>query len=140
MEKTFVLFKPDCMQKPGVLGKVMTRFEEAGLRLIALKMVRLDDGILQVHYAHHAQKPFFPELREFMKETPVVLSVWEGDNAIQKVRDLAGPTDSKKAAKGTIRGDFGTDVQRNIVHASDSPESAEAEIKRFFSEKELCEW
>lgn len=138
-ERTFVLFKPDCMQKR-LLGKVIARFEEAKLKLVALKMCRLDDAVLNVHYSHLSSKPFFPELREFMKETPVVMSVWEGDNAIQKVRDLAGPTDSKKAAKGTIRGDFGTDVQRNIVHASDSPESATAEIKRFFSDEELPEW
>lgn len=138
-ERTFVLFKPDCM-KQRRLGAVVERLEKAGLKLIAIKMEKLGHGVLDVHYAHLKDKPFFPGVKDFMMETPVVMSVWEGEGAVQKVRDLAGPTDSKKAAKGTIRGDFGTDVQRNIMHASDSAETAEAEIKRFFKQSEILDW
>ncbi|MFH1779513.1 MAG: nucleoside-diphosphate kinase, partial [Candidatus Micrarchaeota archaeon] len=83
---------------------------------------------------------FYPSLKAFMQETPVIASIWEGENAVQKVRDLAGPTDSEKAPKGTIRGDFGTNIQVNIIHASDSPENAEIEIKRFFKQEEVFEW
>ena len=139
LEKTFVMFKPDCMKK-GVLGRIVHRLSDAGLKLKALKMVWLDDSALDVHYAHHKEKPFFPVFKEFMKSAPVVMSVWEGENAVALVRDLCGPTDSKKAPKGTIRGDFGKDIQENVIHASDSVETAEKEVKRFFSPNEIFDW
>ena len=139
LEKTFVMFKPDCM-KNRVFGKVTHRLEQVGLTLIAMKMVRLDDEILQIHYAHHKDKPFFPEFAKFMKSSPVVMSVWEGENAVATVRELCGATDSKKALKGTIRGDFGRDIQENVIHASDSVETGEQEVKRFFSDKEIFRW
>ena len=139
LEKTFVMFKPDCMKK-GVLGHIVHRLAKAGLKLKALKMVWLDDAALDTHYAHHKGKPFFPVFKEFMKSAPVVMSIWEGDGAVAKVRDLCGPTDSTKAPKGSIRGDFGKDIQENIIHASDSVETAEKEIKRFFTAKEIFDW
>ena len=136
MQKTFIIFKPDCMAKR-VVGTVLSRFEEAGFQVIGCKMARLSSGILQEHYAHVASKPFYPEIEAFMQERPVIMMALQGENIVQRVRDLLGPTDSRKAAKGTIRGDFGTDMMRNIVHASDSVENAQAELARFFKSDEL---
>ncbi|MFH1199989.1 MAG: nucleoside-diphosphate kinase [Candidatus Micrarchaeota archaeon] len=136
MEETLVILKPDCVEK-GLVGKVISRFEDAGLSVAGLKMSVLPDSVLDEHYVHLAGKPFFPELKGFMKSAPVVLMVLRGDNAVEAVRKLCGPTDSKKAPKGTIRGDYGSDVQRNIVHASDSKETAAKEVTRFFSRGEL---
>ena len=100
-------------------------------------MLRFDDALLKEHYAHIASKPFFPEVQKFMQRTPVIALALEGDNAIARVRELLGPTDSKKAAKGTIRGDLGVDVMVNVCHASDTPETAAQELKRFFRDNEL---
>ncbi len=136
MEKTLIIFKPDCMQN-NLVGTVLDRFNKAGLRPIASKMKHLDSKILREHYAHHADKPYFPEIESFMSSHPVMIMILEGNNAIQLVRDLLGPTDSKAAPKGTIRGDFGFDRMSNICHASDSPESAQAEIQRFFASDEV---
>lgn len=136
MQKTFVIFKPDCMQQKHV-GDVLARFEKAGFAIIGCKMTRLSPEILREHYAHVASKPFYPEIEAFMKSTPVVLMALQGDNIVARVRDLLGPTDSRKAAKGTIRGDFGTDMMVNVVHASDSDENARIEIARFFKADEL---
>ncbi len=136
MQKTFVIFKPDCMQQKHV-GDVLARFEKAGFAIIGCKMTRLSPEILREHYAHVASKPFYPEIENFMKSTPVVLMALQGDNIVARVRDLLGPTDSRKAAKGTIRGDFGTDMMVNVVHASDSDENAKIEIARFFKADEL---
>jgi len=136
MQKTFVIFKPDCMQQKHV-GDVLARFEKAGFAIIGCKMTRLSPEILREHYAHVASKPFYPEIENFMKSTPVVLMALQGDNIVARVRDLLGPTDSRKAAKGTIRGDFGTDMMVNVVHASDSDENAQIEIARFFKADEL---
>lgn len=136
MEKTVVLLKPDCMEKR-LAGTVLARFEEAGLNIRALKLMALTDALLKEHYSHLVDKPFFPEIVEFMSKTPVVALILEGDGAIAKVRDMLGPTDSAAAAKGTIRGDFGTDKMANIAHASDAPETAEAEVKRFFDASEI---
>lgn len=135
-EKTLILLKPDCVQK-GHCGAVLKRFEEAGFRFLGMKMMRLSDEILAQHYAHIADRPFFPAVRAFMQQTPVVAIALEGENAIQRVRDLLGPTDSTTAAPGTIRGDFGEDKTINVVHASDSPETANAELARFFRDGEL---
>jgi len=136
MEKTLILLKPDCVRN-NRCGEVIQRLEQAGVKIRASKMIALSDAILKEHYAHVAHLPFFPEIQKFMQETPVIALVLEGDGIINKVRDLLGPTDSTKAPKGTIRGDLGTDKMRNVVHASDSPESAASEIKRFFGDNEV---
>ena len=136
MEKTFVIFKPDCMEKR-LVGTVLSRFETAGFDVIGCKMARLSAAVLREHYAHVADKPFYPEIEKFLSSRPVVLLALQGDNIVQRVRDLLGPTDSRKAAKGTIRGDFGTEMMKNVVHASDSVDNAKAELARFFKADEL---
>lgn len=136
MEKTFVMLKPDAIEKR-VAGEVISRLEGAHLKIVAVKMVQLTEEMCREHYAHHVNKPFFPALVKFMCSSPVICMVIAGGNAVEKVRELAGPTDSRKAPKGTIRGDFGTDVQANIIHASDSRETAETEISRFFKKNEI---
>lgn len=133
MEETLIILKPDCMENR-VAGQVISRFEKAGFEIVASKVTQLDGPILREHYAHVADKPFFPEIEAFMSSRTVMPMILRGDNVIAKVRDLLGPTNSKEAPKGTIRGDLGTDMMRNVVHASDSPEAAAAEKKRFFSE------
>ena len=136
LEKTLVILKPDCMQK-NVVGTVIQRFEQAGLTLAACKMMQLNDAILSEHYDFLADKPFFPSILEYMQECPVLVLVLKGEDAIATTRSLMGPTDSSIAPKGTIRGDFGKDKSRNVVHASDSPESAAKEIARFFKPEEI---
>ena len=136
METTLILLKPDCITK-GHCGEVLLRFEKAGFRILGCKMMRLDRKLLLEHYAHIAQKPFFPEVEEFMQSSPVIAMALQADRVVEKVRELLGPTDSKKAAKGTIRGDFGVDVMVNVVHASDFLATAEVELKRFFQPGEL---
>jgi nucleoside-diphosphate kinase len=136
MDRTFVMLKPDAIKK-GVVGEVISRLEKANLSIVAMKMLQLTEEMCREHYAHHVTKPFFKGLVEFMCSSPVICMVLEGDNAVEKVRELAGPTDSKKAPKGTIRGDFGTDVQANIIHASDSKDTAEVELRRFFRDDEI---
>jgi len=132
MEKTLILLKPDCLQNR-VAGQVISRFEDKGYAISATRMIQLDDALLREHYAHVADLPFFPEIAQFMSCRPVLAMILEGENVVQGVRDLLGPTDSTAAPKGTIRGDLGTDRMRNVVHASDSPENAQIEIERFFS-------
>ena len=136
MQKTFVIFKPDCMEQRHV-GNVLNRFESAGFTVIGCKMTRLTPQVLREHYAHVADKPFYPEIEAFMSSRPVIVMALQGDNIVAKVRDLLGPTDSRKAAKGTIRGDFGTEMMKNVVHASDSDENAKLELARFFKPEEL---
>ena len=136
METTLILFKPDAVTKSHV-GQVLARFEAAGLKIRGVKMFRATDALLQEHYAHIASKPFFPDVQKFMQQSPVIALALAGDNVVTRVRDLLGPTDSKKAAKGTIRGDFGVDMMVNVCHASDSLESAAAELNRFFTPAEL---
>jgi nucleoside-diphosphate kinase len=136
LETTLVLLKPDALEKK-IVGEVTARFEKAGLRLRGVKMLRFDDALLREHYSHIAAKPFFPEVQQFMQKTPVIALALEGAGAVNRVRELLGPTDSKKAAKGTIRGDFGLDVMVNVAHASDSSETAAVELKRFFQPNEL---
>ncbi len=136
MQKTFVIFKPDAMEK-GVVGTVLSRFEAAGFEVIGCKMARLTPELLRAHYAHVADKPFYPEIEKFMSSRPVIFLALQGINVVQRVRDLLGPTDSRKAAKGTIRGDFGTEMMKNVVHASDSVENGKAELARFFETDEL---
>ena len=136
MQRSLILLKPDCIQK-AIIGQVISRFEGAGYSIIGSKIVQLDDALLNEHYAHVADLPFFPEIAEFMSSLPVIALVLEGENVIQGVRDLIGPTDSTVAPKGTVRGDLGTDRMKNVVHASDSPESALAEINRFFEADQI---
>jgi len=135
-EKTFVIFKPDCMEKK-LEAEVLARFIDSGLEIVACKMARLEEKVLREHYAHIADKPFYPPLAAFMGRTPVIMAVFQGIDAVHKVRRLLGPTDSQKAPAGTIRGDFGDNTRENIAHASDSIESAEKEIARFFSQSEI---
>jgi nucleoside-diphosphate kinase len=136
MQTTLILLKPDCVLK-GHCGDVLQRFEKAGFRIRGCKMMRLSVDLLREHYAHIAAKPFFPEVETFMQSSPVIAVALEADGVIEKVRALAGPTDSQKAAKGTVRGDFGVDVMVNIVHASDSLDAARFELARFFQPGEL---
>ncbi len=139
-ETTLILFKPDAVAK-NLTGQVLARFQEQGFLVRGIKMMRLSDEILAEHYSHIAAMPFFPAVRSFMQETPVIALALEGENVIAAVRDLIGPTDSTQAAAGTIRGDFGfkdADAKmRNVCHASDSPEAAAAELKRFFGNDEI---
>ena len=136
METSLILLKPDCVTK-GHCGDVLQRFEKAGFRIRGCKMMKLSTEILREHYAHIAAKPFFPEVEGFMQQSPVIALALEADGVIDKVRTLLGPTDSKKAAPGTIRGDFGVDVMVNVVHASDSLDAAKVELVRFFRDGEL---
>ena len=136
MEKTVVLIKPDGMEKH-VIGQIVDRFEKAGLAISALKMVRLTQEILDMWYAHHKDKPFFPELSKFMMSSPIVAIVVTGEGAIQKVFDICGPTDPAEANPGTIRRDFGESKGKNVVHRSDSVEAAEKEIGWLFKPEEL---
>ena len=131
MEKTLVLLKPDCLEKK-VAGQVIGRFEDKGYKIKASKMLMLDNSLLHEHYSHVADLPFFPDIASFMSSQPVLALILEGDQVIQGVRNLLGSTDSNVAPAGTIRGDFGTDKMKNVVHASDSQESAATEIDRFF--------
>ncbi|HOD45756.1 MAG TPA: nucleoside-diphosphate kinase [Opitutaceae bacterium] len=136
MEKTLIIFKPDCVQKK-LVGTVLDRFERAGFTIVACKMMRLTPALLAEHYAHIADKPYYPPLVEFMLSSPVVVMALQGEDAVARVRAMLGPTDSRKAEKGTIRGDFGTDGRVNILHASDSPDNGLAEIARFFKPEEV---
>ena len=134
MQKTLVLLKPDCLENK-VAGQVIGRFEENGYEIKASKMLQLDDALLREHYV--TDLPFFPEIASFMSSRPVLALILEGKEVVQGVRDLLGPTDSNAAPVGTIRGDLGTDRMKNVVHASDSDESATAEISRFFRPEEI---
>jgi nucleoside-diphosphate kinase len=138
IETTLVLLKPDCLAGR-LCGEVIMRFEAAGLEIAGCKMMLLADDLLAEHYAHVSDRPFYPELKSFMQSSPVVIIAFSGENAVARVRDLIGPTDSRKAPKGTIRGDFGKDTMFNLVHGSDSPENALIELKRFFNPDELFE-
>ncbi len=136
MERTLSIVKPDGVQK-NLIGEVIGRFEKAGLRIVGLKMLRLTKDMAKGFYIVHKDKPFYESLTDFMSSGPVVVMVVEGDNAISKVREIMGATNPKNAAPGTIRHEFASDVEHNIVHGSDSPESARFEIGYFFSEVEI---
>jgi nucleoside-diphosphate kinase len=123
--------------KQGYVGQVLARFESAGFKVVGCKMTQLTPPLLREHYAHVADQPFYPEIENFMSSEPVIVMALEGEGVVDNVRALLGPTDSSKAEKGTIRGDFGKDVMVNVVHASDSPENAEIELNRFFKLREL---
>jgi nucleoside-diphosphate kinase len=137
MEQTLSIIKPDAVAK-NVVGKILDRFESAGLRIAATKKMQLSRADAEAFYAVHAERPFFGELVEFMISGPVVVSVLEGDNAMSINRDLMGATNPKEAAAGTIRADFAESIDANAVHGSDSLENAANEIKFFFSDREIC--
>ncbi len=136
MEKTLVLIKPDAMQR-GLIGEIMHRFERKGLKLIGLKMYTLNDELIDEWYGHHKGKSFFSDLKTYMQWTPIVAIVWEGLDAITTVRKIVGITKGREADTGSIRGDFGMSGQQNLIHASDSAESAKKEIGLIFAEEEL---
>ena len=139
MERTLIIAKPDAVQR-GLVGEIISRLERKGLKLIGLKMVRLDSEALQAHYAEHLEKPFYTGLESFMKSSPVVLMAWEGYECVNSVRILVGATNPRNADAGTIRGDFSIGTGRNLIHASDSKESGESEVARFFATDELFDY
>lgn len=138
-EKTLILLKPDALQR-GLIGEVISRFERKGLKLVGLKMIKITKDLSKEHYSHLVSKPFYPDLENFMTSMPVVALVLEGKEAVEVVRLIVGPTNASKASGGTIRGDFSNSTSRNIIHASDSKETAEKEVKRFFKPTELFEY
>ena len=137
VERTLSIIKPDAVGK-NVIGKIISRFEEGGLRVVAMKMLQLDEESAGGFYAEHKGRPFFNDLMEFMTSGPVIVQVLEGDNAVAKNRELMGATNPKEAAPGTIRADFAQSIDANAVHGSDSPASAEREIAYFFEQQEIC--
>jgi nucleoside-diphosphate kinase len=137
LERTLAIVKPDAAERPGVTGQILARIEEAGLRIVALKKIRLSEEDARGFYAVHKQRPFYADLVKFMTSGPVVMAVLEGEGAIGKWRDLMGPTNSNEAPAGTIRGDFGTDIERNASHGSDAPETARVETAYFFNATEI---
>lgn len=139
MEKTLVILKP-CTVQRGLIGEIISRFEKKGLRLAGMKMVWLTDEILSEHYAHLKDRPFFQRVKDAMDVCPVIVCCWEGIDAVQVVRLMAGATNGRNAQPGTIRGDYSMSVQENIVHASDSLETAAIELKRFFQDSEIYEY
>lgn len=139
MDRTVVLVKPDGVQR-GLVGEIISRFERKGLKLCAVKMIALEDPVLDQWYAHHKDKPFFKELKSFMRSTPVVAMVWEGLECIEAVRKIVGTTKSRGAEAGTIRGDFGMSGSHNLIHASDSVESATKELDLIFAKEEIFDY
>ena len=139
MERTLVIIKPDALQR-GLVGEVMGYFEKKGLTLVGSKMLQLDDELLKEHYAHLVDKPFYKGIADFMKSAPVVVQCWEGNECVEVVRKLCGVTNARLAEPGTIRGDLAMSVQSNMVHASDSLETASEEIPRFFKDEELFKY
>ena len=131
--------KPDAVQRR-LMGKILSRFEEKGLQIVAVKLMQIDEDLAKTHYGEHAEKPFFPGLVEYITSSPALAMVIEGEEAITTIRKLVGATNPLEADLGTIRGDYGMDTGRNIIHASDSPASAEREIGLFFSEDEICDY
>ena len=139
IQRTLVLVKPDGLQR-GVVGEIITRFERKGFKLVALKMTQIDRDLALQHYAAHVDKPFFPGLVEFITSGPVVALVLEGDGVVDGVREIMGGTNPLKAPPGSIRGDLAVAIGRNLVHGSDSAESAEGEVKLFFGSDEIITW
>jgi len=136
MERSLVLIKPDAMER-GLGGAIIGRLQQQGLKLLALKMLHMDEALAKRHYAIHEGKPFFEDLVRYITSTPIIASVFEGENAVDTIRQAMGTTDPAKAEAGTIRADYGLDIQRNATHASDAPDTARVEIALFFTEDEL---
>ena len=139
MERTLILLKP-CTVQRRLCGEILSRLERKGLRIVGMKMMQLDDKILDEHYAHLAGRPFFPLVKASMMAAPVVACCIEGKDAVEVVRTLTGATNGRKAAPGTIRGDYSSSGQENVIHASDSPENAAVEIRRFFNDGEIFDY
>ncbi len=139
MEKTLVILKPSAVER-GLVGQILTRFQQKGLTIVGIKMMQLDEKLLRVHYAHLVEKPFFPLLLASMMATPVIVVCLQGRDAVRVVRLMTGATNGREALPGTIRGDFSMSGQENIVHASSSLEDARAEVERFFLPSEIFEW
>ena len=136
MERSLVLIKPDAIQR-GLAGTIIMRLERQGLNLVALRMLHLDKALAKQHYAIHSDKPFFNDLVNYISSAPIVAAVFEGRGAVEIIREAMGATDPTKAEAGTIRSDFGLDIEHNTIHGSDSAETADEEIKLFFSEDEI---
>ncbi len=139
MERTFLAIKPDGVQRK-LVGEIIRRFEAKGFTLVGLKLMSVSRELAETHYGVHKEKPFFPGLVNFITSGPVVAMVWEGKGVIASARKIIGATNPLNSEPGTIRGDFGVDVGRNIIHGSDAPETAEQEIKLWFTESELVSW
>ena len=139
MERSLVLLKPDCVQRR-LMGQVITRFENKGLNIIAMKMLRVTPELAQQHYAEHVEKPFYPGLEAFITGAPVLAMIIQGLDVIRVVRDMLGPTSGLQAPGGTIRGDLSSSRQMNLVHASDGPEAATREINLYFDEGDICDY
>ncbi|MAQ12748.1 MAG: nucleoside-diphosphate kinase [Chloroflexota bacterium] len=139
MERTLVLVKPDGVQR-GLIGEVINRLEQRGLKLVGMKLMEVDDALARQHYGEHVDRPFFGGLVEFITSAPVVAMAWEADDAVEAVRNTMGQTNPTSSPPGTIRGDLGLDIGRNLVHGSDSPESAQRELSLFFSDGELLDY
>ena len=139
MQRTVVLLKPDAIQR-GLVGEIVSRFEHKGLKLVGMKMITASDALLDEHYAHHKDKPFFEGLKKFMKSAPLVCMVWEGLEAVEVVRKMAGATSGRKADIGSIRWDLSMSTSANIIHVSDSEAAAREEEARFFAKGEVFDW
>lgn len=139
MERTLILLKPDCVQRR-LAGRILSRFEDKGFNIVAMKLMKITPALAKQHYAEHVQKGWYPTLEQFITGGPVVAAVIEGLEVIRVVREMLGATSGLKAAAGTIRGDFSSSRQMNLVHASDGPEAAQREIALYFQSSELCEY
>jgi len=139
MERTLILIKPDAIGR-GLVGDIISRFERKGLKLVGIKLLKLTDELLNEHYSHLADKPFFGGTKRFMQSTPVIAICAEGLDCVETVRRVCGVTKAREAAPGTIRGDWAMSIQANLVHASDSVETAKTEVRRFFEDSELFEY
>jgi len=139
MERSLVLIKPDAIQR-GLTGEIISRLEKRGLKIVAMKMLQMDKGLAQRHYAIHEGKAFFNELVDFITSSPIIVSIFQGKDAVNVIRQTMGATDPAKALPGTIRGDFGLDIEHNLIHGSDSVENASKEITLFFSAEEICDY
>ncbi len=139
MERTLILLKPDCVQRR-LVGRLLARFEDKGLNFVAMKMMRITPELAKKHYAEHVQQSWYPSLEAFITGGPIVAAVVEGPRAIGVVRELLGPTSGLEAPPGTIRGDFGSSRQMNLVHASDGPEAAQRELALYFKSEEYCDF
>ena len=139
MERTYLMVKPDGVQR-GICGEIVSRFEKKGLKLVAMKLMVISKEVAENHYGEHKDKPFFPSLISYITSGPVLAMVWEGESAVSVCRNMMGKTNPKESAPGTIRGDFGMQTGMNIIHGSDSVESAEREISIFFKPEELVSY
>ncbi|PID84631.1 MAG: nucleoside-diphosphate kinase [Chloroflexi bacterium] len=139
MERTLILVKPDGVQR-GLAGEIISRFERRGLKLVGMKFIQMSRELAEEHYGVHKERPFYSSLVEYITSGPIVAMVWEGNDAIEAVRSTMGATNPVAANPGTIRGDFGMEIGRNLVHGSDSPENAVKEVNLFFDASELVDW